>query len=184
MKQIFAVLLVILLAAMTVQAATVNLAWDASTTAGVSYYVYHKLQGGAYTTTDRKDAGTALTLSWAGLAAGTHCFVASAYNSGGESGYSNEVCTTIVAPPNPPGNLRIVSQTASNGFMGTTFRATTSEASKAVLTVAGAKYTVNATSTLIHQKVLLFRHFAHGTPYSWTMTAPDGDIVTASYKMP
>jgi Bacterial Ig domain/Fibronectin type III domain len=70
-------------------AATINLAWDASSGAD-GYELHYGLASGTYTQT--VDTGMATTASIAGLMTGaTYYFAALAYNAVGRSDYSNEV---------------------------------------------------------------------------------------------
>lgn len=96
---------------------TVTLAWDANSEPDLAgYKVYRGTVSGTY--------GTPVTLplsalpnpsapQWTSpsLANGRYYFAVTAYNTAGlESGYSNEVSTTIATPPAPPRNLRTIIQ--------------------------------------------------------------------------
>jgi hypothetical protein len=66
------------------------LAWDASTTPGVSYRLYYGEASGQYTVA--LETGLARTASVSGLKPGqVYYFAATASNHVGESGFSNEV---------------------------------------------------------------------------------------------
>jgi hypothetical protein len=107
-------LLGLLLLPVVASAATVSLAWDASVTPSVTgYKIYVSTTAGSYTASGI-DVGKVLTYTVPVLAEGTkYYFVATAYNPGGESGYSNEVSTTTPwSIPLPP-NMKPVVTTAS-----------------------------------------------------------------------
>jgi hypothetical protein len=82
---------------------TKTLSWDPNTEADLAgYYVYQGPHTGPYTKIATVGVMTAPSYVVT-LAAGTYCFVVTAYNtSNAESGPSNEICT---APANPR-NLR------------------------------------------------------------------------------
>lgn len=114
---------------------TINLAWDdTANPAGTKYRVYHKTTAAASyikdcTTADTancRDAGTNKTYAWTGAGVGTHLFVVSAYNTSGESGYSNEVSQVIDPIPQPPTALKITSMSASLRWFGVVCMASTS----------------------------------------------------------
>lgn len=92
------ILMMVMLAlaiAVSGQAATVNLAWDASSGA-TGYKVYYGSASGNYT--QSIDAQTATSIAVPSLTAGqTYYFAATAYNSANESGYSNEVSGVAVS---------------------------------------------------------------------------------------
>ena len=80
--------------------ASVTLTWDANsepTLAG--YRLYHATSaGGPYTLA--ATVGKVTTWEHQSLAAGLHCWVATAYDtSGNESAYSNEACRTVTGAP-------------------------------------------------------------------------------------
>ena len=106
------------LAAVQSGTGSVSLAWDddINPPATTKYYIYHSTTSGSYSASDRRDAGSAKTFIWTGLAIGRHYFVASAYTTTTpvlESGYSNEVNLTIAAP------LTLVCPTVTTGKVGT-----------------------------------------------------------------
>ena len=73
---------------------SIKLAWDASPTAGVSYRVYWGTQSGTYT--NQQDVGTATSCTVSGLATPyTYYFAITAYNTDGESAFSNEISDFI-----------------------------------------------------------------------------------------
>lgn len=86
------------------QAAThsITVAWDASTTSGVTYSVKRSaVSGGPYTTVVAGFSGLAYTDS--GLAPQTNfCYIATAVLAGVESVNSNEACGTTLADPVVP----------------------------------------------------------------------------------
>jgi hypothetical protein len=113
MKKLFMLLVVVVCLFVTqvlVQAGSVTLAWDPSTSNTVTgYKIYVKTDTTQYTT--GIDVGKVLTYTVPNLAEGTkYYFVATAYTPGSESGYSNEVFATIPwAKPLPPNMKPIVS---------------------------------------------------------------------------
>ncbi len=104
-RTILTALLLFLMVA-SVQAATVNLAWDASTSSGiVSYNVYRSTTSGS----GYVKIGSSTTLSYSDATVPNtgqrFYYVVTALNVGGaESGYSNEVF--FVEVPGSPTNLR------------------------------------------------------------------------------
>lgn len=86
-----------MLLAVTCQAADVTLAWDASTSEGVTgYRVYVGASSGIYDRTE--DVGNALTFTVRDLAYGKrYFFAATAYDPTSESAYSNEVTKALVS---------------------------------------------------------------------------------------
>ncbi len=110
MRRILAVL-ALLLCAVPASAATtsVSLGWDANTEPDlVGYRLYHAtVSGGPYPLAGEV-AAPATTWTHTGLVDGLHCWVATAHDTTNESGYSNEVCTTLDATaPAAPRNLRV-----------------------------------------------------------------------------
>ena len=94
----------VVLAASIAQAADVTLAWNASTSAGVTGYRIHQgIASGEYLLV--KDAGRVTTTVVTGLTAGeTYYFAATAYDAEGNSSlFSNEV--TYLAPLPPVANF-------------------------------------------------------------------------------
>ncbi len=92
----FTVTLIILISVAYAAASQVTLAWDASTSTGVTGYRLHVgTAPGSYA--QSFDAGNTTSYTVTNLTAGvTYYFVATAYDSAGNtSGYSNEVSTTI-----------------------------------------------------------------------------------------
>jgi hypothetical protein len=89
-------LLFLLLFSIPALCADVQLAWDSVATA-TGYKIYVGSASGTYTLT--YNVGNVTTYTVTGLGPGTWYFAATAYDATRESGYSNEVSTTIVAPP-------------------------------------------------------------------------------------
>lgn len=85
----------VLLLSTSVDAAQLTLAWDASSSSSVEGYRLHYGEAsGSYTA--NADAGNQLSYTVTGLAEGTtYYFAATAYGSGTESPYSNEVSYTV-----------------------------------------------------------------------------------------
>lgn len=85
------------------QAGSADLSWNASVTTGqnapTGYNVYFgTTRGGPYPT--KQAAGLNLTATVPALTGGlTYCFVVTAFNTAGESGFSNEACALIPFPP-------------------------------------------------------------------------------------
>jgi hypothetical protein len=86
-----------LLAAMPLTAGDVTLAWDPNVESDLAgYKVYYGKAPGVYGAPI--SLGTQTTYTVTGLAPGTYYFVVTAYNTSGlESGFSNEVSTTVPA---------------------------------------------------------------------------------------
>jgi hypothetical protein len=92
-----------------VAASTINLSWNASARA-VGYEVHYGLAPGNYT--ESVDTGSITRASISGLIDGqTYYFAALAYNSGGDSPYSNEVSAVAMIPQEPDTTLPVVSIT-------------------------------------------------------------------------
>jgi hypothetical protein len=101
-----------------VLAMDVTLAWDANSETDLAGYkiYYGKIPGGPYHDSGSPDGASPIVVPLSsllnpaspeftvhGLASGTYCFVATAYDTEGfESLHSNEACTS---PPNSPPNL-------------------------------------------------------------------------------
>jgi hypothetical protein len=92
----------ILLLCQLAVAADVNLSWNANTESDLAgYKVHYGAATGNYPTNQSVGNVTSFTLN---LAPGTYFFAVTALDtSGNESGYSNEVTTTISLPPPPSG---------------------------------------------------------------------------------
>ncbi len=96
--------LAILLTALTAQAATVSLAWDANpTNQQITKYTVYELTGTTWT--KLQDAITTIA-DLANVVPGVHRYAVTATNILGESGRSNEVETPSAATP--PANTRII----------------------------------------------------------------------------
>ncbi len=83
----------------SLNAADVILAWSSNSESDLAgYRVYYGTSPGVYGTS--MTIGNQTTFTIAGLAAGTYYFAVTAYNTSGlESGFSNEVSTSVTAPP-------------------------------------------------------------------------------------
>lgn len=118
MKRLFTFIFIMcLLFPVFAQAASVSLAWDASTSTGVTgYKIYVSKMNNVYGPSNSAiDVGNVLTYTVLNLDQGTtYYFVATAYNPGNESGYSNQVSTTTPwSVPLPPNMKPVVSAVAS-----------------------------------------------------------------------
>jgi hypothetical protein len=95
-------------------ASNVILVWDANTEIDLTgYKVYQSLISGTYTTTPitTVPVSPAPTYAVMNLVDGKYYFVVTAYNDTGESGYSNEVSTTIGSNKfdlNSDGNVNVL----------------------------------------------------------------------------
>lgn len=79
---------------------------DGSPAVVVGYKIYYGTVTKTYTL--NKDVGNVLTYTIVNLAPGTYYFAVTAYNSGGESVFSNEASKIItVAVPNPPAGCTV-----------------------------------------------------------------------------
>ncbi len=89
----------LLVGAASATAADVVLAWDPNTEPDLAgYKIYYGNASGVYTTI--VPIGTQTTYTISGLAPGTYYFAVTAFNTSGlESGYSNEVSTTVSGTP-------------------------------------------------------------------------------------
>jgi hypothetical protein len=87
-------MLLLLCSAGQLSAANVSLAWDASTSTGITgYKVYVGTASKTYSSPIT--IGNLTTYTVTGLSAGTYYFAVTAITSSAESGFSNEVSTTI-----------------------------------------------------------------------------------------
>ena len=90
---------------------TVTLAWDANSESDLAgYKVYWGRKSRQYDNTPVPTVAPSAnpTFTTPALPNGTWYFAVTAYNTAGqESGYSNEVSTTIATAPAPPKSLRI-----------------------------------------------------------------------------
>ncbi len=185
MKKISIILLLLCLPIIALaQTKTVNLSLtDANNPAGTKHYCYHRLTGGTYGTSDRKDLGTALTYAWVltAPALGSHFWACTAYVVDGtntlQSDYSNEVTWTNA--PVPP-VLSITSIAAAPQFKGVILQARTNMPATTYV-----EYGLNANLTLstqngeaapdiVHQ-ISIDKLRPHATYYyRWSATASDG----------
>ncbi|MBW1903077.1 MAG: hypothetical protein JRJ20_15830, partial [Deltaproteobacteria bacterium] len=101
--------------AIPVHSADVSLQWNSVAEAD-GYNVYYGTESGSYQTPEDVMDQTSHTLS---LDPGTYYFAVTAYNSYGESGYSEEVSATV-ADSNPPSSVSLTSDLASPQPEGTT----------------------------------------------------------------
>lgn len=108
-----ALLLVVLLLAVSAQAATttVNLAWDANIETDLAGYKLYQSSGPTGTKTLVQTLGRVTTTAVVGLADGNWCWVLTAFDgNSNESGYSNQVCLqSDTTPPSAPKALRVAS---------------------------------------------------------------------------
>jgi hypothetical protein len=193
MKTLSVILWLVLACAVSL-AADVTLQWDDTTNpAGTSYRLYHRVSPATtYTrdcltadTANCRNAGTSKTFTWTGLTPGTHFWVVTAYNSAGESGYSNEVTKIIESIPVPPTTLKITAMSASLRWFGVVCLAQTSEKSSAIFkyqpAISGAGWsTIVATpqpSKTQHRAVLYLSQAGYYN-YVWEVTDNAGNTVT------
>jgi Bacterial Ig domain len=99
-----AILTLAMLLLLAAPALAISLAWNASTGA-IGYRVYYGQVSQTYETS--VDAGPALQASIGGLTPGTYYFAATAYNTTGESPFSNEVSAVISAGDTTPPVVQI-----------------------------------------------------------------------------
>jgi concanavalin A-like lectin/glucanase superfamily protein/Big-like domain-containing protein len=102
-------------------AANVNLAWDPKTDSGLAgYKVYYGTSSRSYGTPI--NVGNVTTYSVTGLNSGTYYFTVTAYyTSGSETGFSNEVSTTVtsVTPDSTPPTITLTSPGNGSSSSGT-----------------------------------------------------------------
>lgn len=90
---------------------TINFEWDANTEADLAGYRLYQKNNiiDPYPPTPLLDIPAGTTTASIVVADGTYFWVLTAYDmSGNESPYSNEVTSSPDAPPDAPGNFRIV----------------------------------------------------------------------------
>ncbi len=157
-------------------AADVTLAWD-DADSGVLFHVWSSTVSGAYSTANRRDAGSQLVFTWTGLTAGTYYFVVTAYlPTGAESGYSNEVSATI-------STVTITACPAGTGKVGVPYSSTLSA------TGGLAPYIFMSTGSLPGGLVLSESGLLSGTPtgsgtFAFTIKALDDRIPSSSGTLP
>ena len=117
MKQLLASWVVLMVWAMPVQAASVNLAWNANPEADLAGYNLYRAPGtcalpGAFAKTNTF-VKPAVTGSNSVTVDGDYCYALTAYDVGGlESLFSNKVGVTVNAnPPAVPANVHLVDVT-------------------------------------------------------------------------
>ncbi len=111
--------LICALAAQSLFASDIKLTWDPDSDPSVTgYKVYLGTTSGTYGSPF--NAGIQTTYTVTGLNAGNYYFAVTAYNSSGqESGYSNEVATTVGGPDTTPPSVAISSPTSSGSYTAT-----------------------------------------------------------------
>ena len=129
MKKLLAILIVAL-AASVAMAEDLTFEWSQADDTADGFYIYRSIIDGIYNQSDRIDASAAAcnpaptppavncSFTWANLTMLQRTFfVATAFDAGGESGYSNQVFAdpAPVGPPPPPGSFRITIQVSSGG---------------------------------------------------------------------
>jgi len=159
----------------------VLLAWDPNSETNLAgYKVYFGMASGVYNAPNI--IGTETTYTVNGLGPGTWYFAVTAYNTEGlESGYSNEVSTTIAGA-----QLSITTQVASLRWFGVVVLATTDRQASAIFRyrklVDGAQWsTIIATPTPFktEHRVVLYLPSGSGTyAYEWTMTSASSVVAT------
>jgi hypothetical protein len=116
MKRLLSVLMLLGVLVAPVLAGNIPLAWDASTSSGVTgYKIYYGSATGVYPNV--KVVGNVTTYTLTGLVDGSYFIVATAFDANGnESAYSNEV-STVLKTINPPGNMKRVVPTTATLFI-------------------------------------------------------------------
>jgi PKD repeat protein len=126
MRQVaaMAIALLVTLFAYPAAAGQASLAWNASASATVTgYKVHYGTASASYAT--HLDVGNVLSVTVPNLAAGTtYFFAVTAYNSAGESGYSNEASATIPAAVAAPVAAFTASATSGTAPLASTFTST------------------------------------------------------------
>jgi fibronectin type 3 domain-containing protein len=107
MKRFLIVISLLISCAVPLIAGDVNLAWDASVSAGVTNYrVYVGPASGTFN--QSFTIGNILTYRVVNLTPGTYYFAVTAIDAqANESAFSNIVSTTVGGPPAAPGNFRL-----------------------------------------------------------------------------
>jgi hypothetical protein len=165
---------------------TINIV-DNINPSGTKYFVYHKMLGGTYASTDRKDCGLNKLCTYtiaAPVALGTHIFAATAYAADGatiiESPFSNDF-TWHNAPVAPTITGTVASITRSEA----TLMAQSSLPSRTTLRYTeqypprkGYTRTVSTSYVTDHSVRLtgLRRDMLYG--YVWTATNSEGQVAT------
>src|SRR5262245_46049559 len=108
--------LTLLLLAANVDAGQVSLIWDASSSSNVAGYRVYYGQA-SHTYTSQIDVGLQTSYTVTGLTDGqTYYFAATAYNlAGTDSGYSNEVSTTLSTSPSATAPVAAFSASPTSG---------------------------------------------------------------------
>ena len=141
----------------------VSISWRS--VSGATYYNVYDATSSPYI---RINSTTSLNVIESGLTNGsTYCFVVTAANAGGESGYSNRVCATPTSPSSPPTNL---TATAGNLIATLTWSASSGATSYNIYqsTTSGGAYAEVGSSTSTSAVV---GSLSNGTTYYFVVTA-------------
>jgi len=115
LRTVALVLILVFWVGSALAASTVTLEWDASPASEqvIGYRVYQSQTSGSYGSVPVDDVTSGVISVLAGVPDGIYFWVVTAYNSVGESGYSNEATASLVSvPPGAPSTLRIQSVVA------------------------------------------------------------------------
>jgi len=167
-----AFLMIVPLLVEAAHAADVTLEWDPSEGQDVNgYFLCYGMQSGDYSVS--MDVGNATTSTVAGLEPGdTYYFAVYAYNSYGESDYSNEVSYT---PPFPTVDTHTITASAgANGYISPSGATVVNDGSSQTFTmVPDAGYRVEN---------VLVDNVSKGSVLTWTFNDVIGDhTITASF---
>ena len=163
-------------------AAEVTLAWDPNTEPDLAgYRIYYGSAPGVYGTTIT--IGMQTTYAVTNLSPGTWYFAITAFNTSGlESGYSNEVSTTITAPPMLSSMTGASITETSATISWTTNQDSDSQVQYGLTTGYGSSTNLNASMVSSHSQVL--SGLASGTLYHYRVLSRDaaGNVsVSADY---
>ncbi len=167
---------------LTASAGDITLAWDPVISPVLAgYELCYGAASGQYHTT--VDVGNVVTFTVAGLPAGIHYFAVRAYGTAGEqSGFSNEVSTTIEQPADTAapvisgvGNSNITVSSALISW--TTNEASDSQVQYGLTASYGSSTTLNASMVTAHSQSLT--GLAPGTTYHYRVLSKDAAGNTA-----
>jgi predicted phage tail protein len=166
----------------SLEGADIKLAWDANNPAPDGYKVHIGTSSRTYSTS--LDAHNMTVYTVTGLNPGTYFFAVTAYDTAGETGYSNEVTTTIKAVDSTPPVISSIacSSISSVGasISWTTNKVSDSQVEFGTTTSYGNSTPLNSSMTTSHSVKL--NGLTGGTDYHFRVKSKDasGNLATSA----